>query len=311
MRIADITGQDTGGQSARLSAAITRFTGHESRSFRSTPDYLSFPVDVPMDQRDERWVADYLATADVIHLHNRWRALNCWPPVNKEAKWLFHQHGRGAQHRNHPQDLTRPALRVVSTLNLLDYVGGDAERWIPAPLDLARFDALADAATADRTADEIIRVAHSPTSRGYKGTDMLIRVIADMKAEGIPIELELIEKTPHDECLRRRARCHITFDQMHLQYGNSGLEGMAFRQPTIVGIGAGDAVRERIRRVVGEEPYIHCLDVRKLPRILRRLVEQPELREEWGERGRRYVEAFHDQEKVAQRVVRLYERLFV
>ena len=300
MRIADITAQDTGGQSFKLSRAINEYTEHTSRSFCGSSDYLDFPTDITHDT-DQSIIDEYLANTDIIHVHNMYRYANGWAPINPGAKWLIHQHGRPGQvdwGMVKLDDKKRGAKRFVSTINLLRYVDNNPERWIPAPIRLSDFDELKK---LYKKTDKI-RIAHSPTNREYKNTNLLIEIVSRIPNA----ELVLIEGKPNAECLRIKATCDITFDQMHLQYGNSGLEAMALGQATIVG--PTDDARENIEKIIGYEPYAYATPD-TLEDILRRLVEDEDYRNEMGKIGRKYVEDWHDDKKVAEKMIGIYEKL--
>ena len=312
LKIADMTRHDTGHQSFKISKAINAFTEHESRSFVSAADntYMKWAHDLDIDDpSDVRTGADWLREVDLVHAHNKYRRMKGWGPIRPGVAVLMHQHSRpppedraGKAHA----DAIRGALRVVSTLNLIDCVGNDPARWIPAPLFLDDFDAVARSAKRpEETADEFW-LSHSPTCRDNKGTAHVAGAVEQLRAEGYPIKLKLTERTAHADVLALRAQCDATYDQMHLCYGNSGLEGMAFRHPVLVGPPA--AVRGTILDVVGHEPYIYVRP-ETLRDTLRDLIEDASLRKHWASVGRAYVETWHSAPFVARRVAACYETL--
>jgi hypothetical protein len=167
MLIADITAQDTGGQSFKLSRAINEYTTHTSRSFCGTPDYLAFNADITHDT-DIATITEILSRADIIHCHNMYRYANGWAPINPDAKWIIHQHGRPGANivwkEWEEADKERGATRFVSTINLLKYVNNNPERWIPAPIRLREFDDLKNAYVKT---DKVI-ICQTPTNPEYK-----------------------------------------------------------------------------------------------------------------------------------------------
>ncbi len=309
LKIADMCKQDTGGQSYKLARAITQFTPHHSRSFRLRGDYLNFPVDIQFGRHNKQFVREYLLSVDVVHAHGLHQWCHGWGIINPKAKRIIHQHGRLGTLKQQQVAMDRKckALRCVSTLNLLGYVGENQDRWIPAPMDLAMFDSLKNRLYKRPEEREELFVAHSPTSRGYKGTDDIIQAVETLKHEGLKVRLVLIEKKPYKDCLKMRASCDITYDQMHLCYGNSALEGMVLNQATIVGMP--ESVRGRVNRIVGYEPFIFAMPD-TLVDVLRDVLMNSEQREEAAQRGRRYIEEWHEQSKVSLRVAALYESLF-
>jgi len=303
MKIADICGTDTGGQSFKLSRAIREYTPHLSRSLRKDNNYLDFPADIEFGKHDKKFISDYLSNVDIVHCHNMYRYANGWSKINPRAKWIIHQHGRfGTRYKfvDHiAADLNRDAKRFVSTINLLKYVNDDPDRWIPAPFRLSEFDDLKEKFYKPH---ENIRIAHSPTRRDYKNTDLLIEIVSKFPQ----IELVLIEGRTNKECLEIKASCDITFDQTQLCYGNSGLEGMAFSQPTIVGMD--QETRSKINEIIGYEPFVFATP-ETLKEVIIKLVASKRLRDHWGTIGRKYIEDWHDDRKVAEKMIKIYESL--
>ena len=299
MNVVDICAQDTGGQSFKMARAIREFTEHTSHSFCRVSDVLRFPVEISQEDMNAGWLG-YMAKADIIHVHNRYRYANGWANFKPGVKWLIHRHGRIPTDRKLAElkaDTTRHALGCVSTLNLLRYVSGDAQRWIPAPMFLDEFKPVAH---------EGIRIAHSPTNRAYKKTDLLESVVASLNDDGVACELVMIEGLPHAEALALKATCDITFDQIHLCYGNSGLEGMAFGQAVVVGMDP--KTRDIVKGLVGYEPFTFA-DESTLYDVMKRLVTDAGYRKAEAARGREYVETFHAAPVAAKKMGGLYEQL--
>jgi len=313
MNIAEMCRQDTGGQAFKIARAVTAHTPHTSRNFRTSPDYLEFPGDIWLRKHDVAYVRQFLRTADIIHCHRCYKSPEGWQQrgyrLNPKARWLIHQHGRpGNMWKPWLKiDRKRGAFRVVSTLNLLRYVGGDFERWVPAAVRLSEFDDLkARYWKGIRRRGGKILVAHSPTRRDYKGTDHYLRAIAQLQSEGLNVHPLLIWQVSNKECLRLKSQADITYDQMHLCYGNSGLEAMAFGQPTIVG--PTGSARGWIKEHIGYEPYVHATPDTLTDR-LRELVCDADLRQHWGAKARKYMETWHAEKVVAERVVKMYEKI--
>jgi hypothetical protein len=309
MRVALICRTDYGGQSAKLARALRKL-GVDARSFRSAPlttDYLRFDRDISFESHDPGYCREFFATADVIHTHGQ--VYRPWYPVSPRVRWVIHQHGRagsGAPGAHvwsvwKQQQESLGAVRIVSTLNLLSYVGGDADLWLPAPFFL---DEMAAIRKANWRPHEGVRMTHSSTKREYKGTDELITAVGTLREEGRNVELVLIEQMAHHECLALKATGDIALDQIHLGIGNSGMEAMAFGQP-VMSWGPSE-VTAAYEAVVGYVPWVQTAR-EDLTATLRRLVDDPGLRSEIAARGRQYVEAWHDAHVVAKRLLRIYE----
>lgn len=303
MKIADIASADTGGQSYKLSTFIRRYTEHTSRSFIKTLDYIKFPHDILLGQHDIKFVLEYLMTADIIHCHNKYRYANEWGTINPNAKWIIHQHGRIPDSINvnevYDADKQRKAYRIVSTLNLLNYVNDDFNRWLPAPFDIEYLESLRN---KNYVPSKKIKIAHSPTRRDYKNTELLIELV-----NKIPdLELVLVENKTNEESLQLKSTCDITFDQMHLCYGNSGLEGMCFGHAIIVG--PTDRTRELIKTHIGYEPYIYATP-ETLFEILQKLTYDVDYRNHYAELGKKYVKEYHDSKVVTNKIINIYKKI--
>lgn len=154
MKIVDVTLEDTGGQSFKIQRGINEYTNHQcislvkSKNNRTTNYHYLYDEWVKKCAQEKLFVKNFLAEADIIHFHNKYRYIKGWldkndKPVNKKAKWLIHQHGRlgGIDYKILKEnDRKLNSKRYVSTINLLKYVDYDCDRWIPAPFRLNEFD---------------------------------------------------------------------------------------------------------------------------------------------------------------------------
>lgn len=310
IKIADLCEQDIGGQSFRISTAIRKHTDHESRSFRKKKtNYLNYGTDIQFGEHDREFVAKYLREINIIHYHGRYRGdhYSGWGKINPKARWVVHQHriqeNQAAWEREKAVDKLRGACRIVSTLNLLPYVGNKQRFWMPVPLDLKLIDSLK---AEHYKESEKVRIAHSPTHRSVKGTEILIATVNDLVKKGLPIELVLIERKTFAQSLALRAACDVTFDQFQLCYGSSGVEGMAFGQPVLVGMSPD--TRATVQRIVGFEPFVHTTP-ETLSKTLEELVLDKDKRQNLGILARKYTEVWHDEPIIARRMVKLYASL--
>lgn len=119
-------------------------------------------------------------------------------------------------------------------------------------------------------------------------------------------ELVLIENMTNNEALKLKSTCHITFDQIHLCYGNSGIEGMIFGQATIVGMD--ENVRKLVIDIIGYEPYVFATKD-NLKSVILDLVNNKEMIDHYGKIGRKYVEDWHCDKIVTNKLINIYENL--
>lgn len=77
-----------------------------------------------------------------------------------------------------------------------------------------------------------LRLLHAPNHRGLKGSQQIIAAVETLRAEGLPLELELIERRPNAEVLAGIARADLVLDQMIIGwYAMFALEAMALGRP--------------------------------------------------------------------------------
>jgi glycosyltransferase involved in cell wall biosynthesis len=179
----------------------------------------------------------------------------------------------------------------------------DAIRWVPEAevvpvgLDLSKYD------PTPVSHNGTVRIVHAPTKRAVKGTDAVIAA-----CEQLPVELDLVENVRHDEALERYRRADIVVDQLKTGwYGVFAIEGMALGKPVVTYLH--DEAIARTEQAFGVPVPIVSATPATLVERLRPLVESAEERRRIGEASRAYVEHVHDAEKLADRLIEIYEGL--
>jgi hypothetical protein len=152
-------------------------------------------------------------------------------------------------------------------------------------------------------------IAHAPTHRGIKGTRHLVAAVERLRAEGMEIDLDLIEGLPHEVASTRYRRADLIVDQLLLGwYGGLGVEVMAMGKPLVVHVDERDAQRALPPEMFAELPVIRA-DPWTIVGALR--VWLGERRRELatvGMRSRRYVERWHDPRRIARVVAADYHQ---
>ena len=167
---------------------------------------------------------------------------------------------------------------------------------------------LGDWEPARRVPGEVVRVAHAPSKRAVKGTDAVIAAVASLRAQGVPIELDLIEGVPNREAQRRYGEADVIVDQLRVGwYGMFAIESMALAKPVVVHLDE-QAAAETEEAFGLELPLVRA-DEASLEQVLARLVEERESLPELGRRSREYVERVHAHTEIARRMLELYERV--
>ena len=145
---------------------------------------------------------------------------------------------------------------------------------------------------------EKVVVAHAPSHRGIKGTDHVIAAVDGLRAEGLPIELDLIEGVSNEEALARVVAADLAVDQLNIGwYGGFAVECMALGRPVVSHIRE-DSPEDN---PFGNELPIVRADPASVRDRLRDLVADRERLRELGRRGREFVERAHDPREVARR----------
>lgn len=226
-----------------------------------------------------------------------------------------------------PKSLQFPILRATGRKSVYHFLGSDWRDRTPAQLayaqnadarivgSVAALEALPDAELVPPGLDlrpfrpappsdrERPVVVHAPSSRAKKGTEHVIAACAEL-----PVELDLVEGVPHTEAYERYRRADIVVDQLHAGWhGVFALEAMALGKPVVAHLRPEWV--ERAAALNGTKVPIVSATKETLVEALRPLVDSPARRRELGAAGRAYVERVHDIERVADRLVAVYESL--
>jgi glycosyltransferase involved in cell wall biosynthesis len=151
----------------------------------------------------------------------------------------------------------------------------------------------------------MIRIAHAPTNRAIKSTEAFLSATDQLRGEGFDIEVDLIEGVSWAECLQRKSKADIYFDQVILGYGNNAIESWGMGIPVIAG--AQPATLAEMERRFGDLPF-YTTTPDSIYDSLKALVSTPSLRDEYGQRGLEHVRRWHDEAKGVEQLKDLYQR---
>lgn len=152
-----------------------------------------------------------------------------------------------------------------------------------------------------------LHVIHAPSHREVKGTKYLLDAVNRLKAEGYHFRFTLVEGMSHREAMKLYQSADILVDQLLAGfYGGLSVELMALAKPVICYLRESD-MRCLPADMVRDTPIINAdpssiYDVMKywLSASREELVNK-------GLAGRRYVEHWHDPQKIAVQLKREYE----
>ena len=131
---------------------------------------------------------------------------------------------------------TRHADHVLGGCNWVDYL----YHW--DTLQIAHFSMDTEAMAARAAADPPrptapgtpMRVLHAPNHRSVKGTPFFLRAVDELKAEGIPIELTILEHVPNEKILAAVLNADVILDQLIIGwYAMFAIEAMALGKPVV------------------------------------------------------------------------------
>lgn len=292
-------GPDTGGVGIALKRAFDRHAPDWSvRHVRRRDNYIAYPADITWTRANERAIGALYCSADIIHLME---SFGDGLPWRSDAPRIIHHHGHQFNvdpQRWLPRTRAEGLTALVSTLDMTK-PAPDELVWLPNPCDTV---ALAQLRAKTYRPTVRPRVIHSPTSRVRKGTDAFLAGIRPLMPQ---IELDLIERRPWSECLTRKARGDILFDQFNpAGYALNSIEAWALGLATCSG--AEPWTLDVIRQTVGYLPFQMATEAT----VGQRMAElfDPVVRAEVAERGCACLADFHDERVVVKRLIAIYQQ---
>ncbi len=173
----------------------------------------------------------------------------------------------------------------------------DTEEWISVP-------------RGPRAPGDPLVVFHAPNHRELKGTRFLIRACEELRAEGVPIELRLVEGVKNSEIHRIMADCDVVADQFIVGwYALFALEGMSMAKPVLTFLRQDLVELYSLFSWAAECPIVNTPAL-QIKESLRRLAADPDLCARLGAAGREYVVKNHSLESVGQIFDKIYRRFW-
>lgn len=150
-------------------------------------------------------------------------------------------------------------------------------------------------------------VLHAPSHAAVKGTDLVVRAVETLHAEGLRFEFVLVQGKTRAEALALYRRADLCIDQLFAGwYGGLAVEMMALGVPVMSYLREADLafLPPRMRE---ELPVIHA-QPDTVTEVLRTWLTGPRERlRELGARSRTFVEQWHDPVRVAAQLRTAYE----
>lgn len=311
-----LTANDPAGVAIQMAKAVNRLTPHVCRLVTTEIRYnFLFEKDlhVPaMDQAGLDELEQVLRESDIFHFHLIYdENLQLGPFVARDfmkGKILVHHHHGHPDFRANPEKYREKYRRLgrnnllVSTPDLLHKL--PEAKWLPnfVPIDEPLFSPTPCARR------EGMKLAHSPTRKELKNTDHLLDIVKRLQAELPGLELDLIENTRYDECLRRKQAADLVFDHMQGYYGVSSIESLSQGKPVIAGLDEWNIACIKDFFGCTEIPWVLARTETELEAELRRLYAAPALREELGRASRAFMERFWNERPIIARLIDFYRQ---
>lgn len=187
---------------------------------------------------------------------------------------------------------------LVSTPNLLDLVPKHAKpKLFPQVIDTQLW--VPSRSTGNK--DKIV-IAHAPTRRFVKGTDLIIQAIENLRDKGLNLELRLIENTPFSSIKTILEEADFGIDQLFSGwYGKIAVEMMALGKPVFC------FINQEYEQIANVSPPVVRTTAISLEQDIKDFINRREDWETIGNQGRQFVEIYHDVVKEADRILQLVD----
>lgn len=167
----------------------------------------------------------------------------------------------------------------------------------------ASADLNSDKLSKRRTSNKI-NIVHAPSMRFTKGTDAIIKIVQELSGK-FPVELILVENVTHNEALKIYEQADLAIDQLIIGwYGGFAVEMMAMGKPVVAFLRQSDL--KQFVPFWREIPVINA-DVKTLKPVLEELLSDPEKLIVLGKKSRKFVEKYHDPQKIAKKMISIYK----
>lgn len=152
-------------------------------------------------------------------------------------------------------------------------------------------------------------VIHAPSQRNVKGTDYVLAAVETLRAEGVSFRFQLVEDMAHDKVQALYAQSDLLIDQLRAGwYGGLAVELMSLGKPVIAYMREEDMAR--LPTALREALPVINANPDTITDVLRQWLtnRKGELAQR-GRDSRRFVEAWHDPQVIAQKLKDDYQRL--
>ncbi len=316
MKIVQLSQHDYAGSGYKYMQAVKRadptvevhcFIAEISRARKR----FKYTTGTPLTQDNINEVRRHIRQADVIHFKGDDLPLSTWegitiPPGKLKILTVggstFRRGDSSVAYAAKPisEYVTKVHIRTTLTpdLNYPEYKG----IYLPQPIDSLNAPHMHIVGLCPVCDTRILtNIVHSPSNRAKKGTSVVMHAITKLKEKRFMFDFDLIEDTPHDECIQRKRKATVFIDQISETgaFGNNALEAMQYGIPTIARIS-----QEAINQSGGiwdNLPVISCEGKNELFETLKWVIKTPHQLKAISKATKEYTDKYHSYEAVGKR----------
>lgn len=151
--------------------------------------------------------------------------------------------------------------------------------------------------------NEIVTILHAPNHRTIKGTQFFIKAVDELKKEGLPVELRIMEKMHNSEVHKAICEADIIADQLVIGwYAMFAIEAMACGKPVLCYLKEEFLDLYEFAGLIegGEIPVVNCT-IKNVKDQIRKLILNRSLIEEIGAKSRKFVEKHHSLDVIGRK----------
>ena len=241
---------------------------------------------------------------DVIHLHDSGiYPLDLDIPLIMKhyGKVVVHWHGSKLRNNGRTFGSKFADAEIVSTPDLLEYA--PEATWIPNCIPWHGLSKI------DRNDDRII-IGHAPTNRFYKGTKYFLEAMEQLKKEYPNVDCLLIENKPHKEAMQLLQTCDIVVDSVGFYDKRQvGWYGVFTNEAQQMGIPCCTWIKPGLEPYLEEPNGIVNVTKDNLKQRLEELILDENLRRDLGRSGEKYVEKVHNNRKICEKILTVYDQI--
>lgn len=298
-------GSDVGGGGIALKRAFDLHPefGWTARAVRRRDSLYRYPADIQWVRgKPPPEVVRLFRAADVIHVYEMPEIVQLFAGYQRKTIVVHHI---GSRYRKDPDGSSARCVAVgayeaIGSQELFRLAKGGE-----LCIGCVSFETLAPYRAKFYQPSERVRIVHAPTNRNSKSTGPFLAA-CERLAKRYPIDVDLIWQRPWAECLERKARADILFDQVWYGYGANAIEAWAMGIPVVAGYRSPEA-RARTLADFGRFPFVEASE-ETIEQALEPLVADAALREYWGKLGHEFGQRVHSERATVERMVGLYGR---